>query len=379
MSTEENKNRDAYIDVINDIVPHENADRLEIARVRNWNCVIGKGDFKVGERVIFIQPDAVIESSNNHVGWDFSWRENIARYLGSKGRVRTVRLRGEASYGLLIKLTEDIVQTIVHNYRILYKIGGFDDFTDTVLKQFKMSIEPVFKWLDENLENCLAIKHYEAPVPQDISCKRIGLPEGVEKSDETNYQSLSDNELHLGENVLVTRKMDGSSATLYYDPGNDILSMHSRSMELKPECDNDFTIAMRPLVDIVKQLGRYFCEPIALRGEVCCAGRQSSKVNKDAVGAPTFFMYGVRFPKNEDKNIRYGYLSSGRHFTDIARIAHDEFLFDIRTVPVLGYATLSKDVLKAWADAPASDGEGVVVNGETFSYKIRSAEYDSKL
>ena len=45
---------------IDAILEHPNADRLEIAQVKGWNCVTGKGVFKPGDKCLYIPIDSVL-------------------------------------------------------------------------------------------------------------------------------------------------------------------------------------------------------------------------------------------------------------------------------------------------------------------------------
>lgn len=362
------KEIDAYIAEISGILQHPNADRLEIATIRNWRSVVGKGEFTPGDVILYVQPDAMINKPNE--ANDMSWAEGIRTYLGKNGRVKIVNLRGEISNGLIVKLStiKDYLINRAEEAGLITKSPT--DFISWV------------KELDSlMLCSLLGITHYVAPVPQCLEARSVGMPLGVEKSDETNFQSLRESDLHIGETVLVTRKMDGMSATLYYNPNTDELSMHSRSMNLYMDKDNSYTIAMRPYIEHVKEMARHFGEPFAIRGEVCGAGANAHKVNEDAKKPLGFYMYGTRSPENADSALRYGRWKSGRHFLDVNKILVEHGFTPIPTVPVLGETIITMDKLREWENAPASLGEGVVVNGtwesncSTSSYKAKSALY----
>jgi len=84
---------------IKEIQEHTNADKLELAIVGGWQVCIPKGQFQVGDEAIYIPPDVVIPL-------EISDKWGVTKYL-SKGRVKAVRLRGEPSYGFLVKNTEN--------------------------------------------------------------------------------------------------------------------------------------------------------------------------------------------------------------------------------------------------------------------------------
>lgn len=77
-----------------DITPHDNADKLEIAKIKGWQCVVGKGQFKPGDLAVFIPIDSVLPTS--------LVEELGLTHLKKGERVRTVKLRGIISQGLLL-------------------------------------------------------------------------------------------------------------------------------------------------------------------------------------------------------------------------------------------------------------------------------------
>lgn len=84
---------------INEILQHPNADKLEIAHIKGWFCLVGKGEHKAGELVIFIPPDAVVTD-------EFKQKYNL-NYLKNGNRIRVLKLRGFVSQGLILKLPDE--------------------------------------------------------------------------------------------------------------------------------------------------------------------------------------------------------------------------------------------------------------------------------
>jgi len=78
------------------IEKHPNADRLSIATVKGWNCIVGLDQYKVGDLVIYCPPDSVIPI-------DIIEKYNL-EYLKGNGRVGTVRLRKCVSQGLILDI-----------------------------------------------------------------------------------------------------------------------------------------------------------------------------------------------------------------------------------------------------------------------------------
>lgn len=89
----------ASIQVIGDIQPIEGADRIEVATVNAWKTVVKKGDFKVGDTVIFCEVDSILPFT--------PWSE----FLRNKDkpdkpiRLKTCKLRKTVSQGVVFPLT----------------------------------------------------------------------------------------------------------------------------------------------------------------------------------------------------------------------------------------------------------------------------------
>jgi RNA ligase (TIGR02306 family) len=89
------------------ILPHPNAEKLELAQVADYRCVVGKDLYKTGDLVAYIPEAAVIaEDQLQFFGY---WNEEQGKGLlaGSKGdRVKAVKLRGEVSQGLVFPVNK---------------------------------------------------------------------------------------------------------------------------------------------------------------------------------------------------------------------------------------------------------------------------------
>ena len=77
---------------------HPNADRLEMVQVKGWNCVVSKNSFSEGDLCLYIPIDSILpeELEKKIFGEDSKIRLD-------KHRVRTIKLRGVISQGLVIE------------------------------------------------------------------------------------------------------------------------------------------------------------------------------------------------------------------------------------------------------------------------------------
>lgn len=82
---------------IREILPHNNATSLEFAKVYDFNVIVSKGSYKVGDVVVFIPPDSIIPQALE----DKLFGEGSKIKL-NKHRVRQIKIRGEYSQGLLV-------------------------------------------------------------------------------------------------------------------------------------------------------------------------------------------------------------------------------------------------------------------------------------
>jgi RNA ligase (TIGR02306 family) len=81
------------------IEPHPDADLLEIGKVDDYNVVVGKGQFKTGDLVVYIPEASVVPD------WLIERLGLVGKLAGSKhNRVKAVKFRGCTSQGLIVPL-----------------------------------------------------------------------------------------------------------------------------------------------------------------------------------------------------------------------------------------------------------------------------------
>lgn len=96
---------------IADILPHNNADKLEIIRIDGYQCVVQKGTFKPGDLAVYIQPDSVVPQTEP---FRFIWGpyaepgpdETLIEVPERRRRITVRKFRGEYSEGLLLPITD---------------------------------------------------------------------------------------------------------------------------------------------------------------------------------------------------------------------------------------------------------------------------------
>ena len=97
----------ATIRRISEIKPHGNADKLDIAIIDGWQLVTAKDNgFKTGDIVVYCEIDSWIP---HEVAPFLSKGKEPREYNGVKGeRLRSIKLRGELSQGLILPITHEM-------------------------------------------------------------------------------------------------------------------------------------------------------------------------------------------------------------------------------------------------------------------------------
>lgn len=91
---------------IGEILPHPNADKLEITMVGGYQVVIGKDNFKTGDLAVYIQPDSVVPQTEP---FKFIWQDHVdldGTVPEKRRRITVKRLRKEYSEGLLMPVAD---------------------------------------------------------------------------------------------------------------------------------------------------------------------------------------------------------------------------------------------------------------------------------
>ena len=331
----------ASIELITDIQPHPNADKLELAKVLGYTCIIEKDRYRVGAAVVLIQPDTVLP--------DKPWAEMFKK---RSSRVRAMKLRGVWSFGIVMALD-----------KVIDPFFFGDQYGDP-------------KWhIGLEISHLIGVTKYEAPQPQQLDAKGP-LPFGLGKTDEERFQNILD--LPYGEKVDVTLKIDGQSATYYChkdrQTGEWTTGICSRSLEMKPECYNNYTNIDRKygILNKLQDYCKFYDVSLALRGEVYGNGIQGHAANPHAKLPLDFAAFSVY---NFD-TFQYE-TTSGAH--NYLRVCHR---IGIPTVDLVERTALTPELIKEYAEEMTEINgrafEGVVIKHSMGSFKVINLSYDER-
>lgn len=87
----------AYLVVIDDITPIENADRLELVHIKGWGCVCGKGEFHKGDLAVYFETDAKLPEVKPFTDMEFLAKKHF--------KIKVQKIRGAISNGLLMPVS----------------------------------------------------------------------------------------------------------------------------------------------------------------------------------------------------------------------------------------------------------------------------------
>lgn len=255
----------ATIRRITDIRPIEGADAIECAVVGGWTVVVKRGEFYVGQLALYIEIDSWVPHS---IAPFLSKGKEPREFDGIKGeRLRTVKLRGQLSQGLLLPLDTEDNAALVYNGITLPCIEDYD-----ASEHFG-----IVKW--------------EAPIPAQLAGQVRGtFPGFISKTDQERIQNLTAqlNEWQGNEKFTweVTEKLDGSSMTVYVRDEDE--GVCSRNLELKLDPANTFwKVAIQEnLIEKLRRSGRN----LALQGELIGEGIQG---NPYAIKGHTFRLFDI--------------------------------------------------------------------------------------
>jgi len=235
----------ASIRRISDIQPIEGADMIELAIVDGWKVVVAKDvGHKIGDMVIYCEIDSFLPIREE---FEFLRKSSFKKMGDQEGfRLKTIKLRGQVSQGLILPMSV-------------------------------FALYPSNPTEGDDVTEALDIVKYEPPIPAELAGKVKGLfPSFIRKTDEERVQNLATEydgwRLQSQNQFYVTEKLDGSSATFYYNDG--VFGVCSRNLELLETEGNTFWKVAREL-DLENKLQKLNSN-ICLQGELIGEGIQGN-------------------------------------------------------------------------------------------------------
>jgi RNA ligase (TIGR02306 family) len=193
------------VDVVHldDVHTHPNADRLELAAVGGYRCVVQKGVFNKGDLVAYIPEQSMVPP-------DLLEEMGLVGRLGGAGkdRVKAVKLRGELSQGLVLPAREG------------WSVG--DDVAEALgITKYQPKIPQCLQGRVKPIGNCATLKY-------DIN--------NIKK-----FNPFIDDEL-----IVVTEKIHGTFGQIAVIYGEDVVTskgLGGRGLTLEMDTANLYWLA----------------------------------------------------------------------------------------------------------------------------------------
>lgn len=321
---------------VEEINPIEGADAIECAVVGGWTVVVKKGEFKVGDEGLFFEIDSFLPVKEPFL---FLEKNCLKTMDGEKGlRLKTIRLRGQLSQGLLLPLN--------------------------------MFPEVDFSDKEKDYSEDIGVTKWEQPIPACLGGDVEGFfPTNLmPKTDQERIQNLSKwFEKYKDIEFEETEKLDGSSCTIYWD--GEQFGVCSRNLDLTESESNSFWQIVHKY-NLKEYMGKM--APIAIQGELVGPGIQKNPLKLKEI---EFYVFDI-------------YMINERcYLTSSERISVSK-LIGLKHVPIIGNFCPLKTSMKGiieYVKGKSTFGdfnrEGSVfkstklVNGQTISFKGINNDY----
>ena len=252
----------ASIQRVWDIEPIDGADRIELAHVLGWQCVVNKGQLKPMELAVYFEIDSFLPIRPE---FEFLRTSSYKKtdIMGEGFRLRTMRFRGQISQGLVLPLS--------------------------LFPEVPADIE-----LGTDVSEILGIKKWQIEEKATTGGTVIGtLPPDVPHTDETRVQAepelLKD---FAGLEYYISTKMDGSSHSVCLDDEEFHVTGHNY------EYADDGKCAFYEFVkrEYIEKKMREYCAAsdislLTIQGEFCAPGIQRNRLR---LTRPEWYVFTVR-------------------------------------------------------------------------------------
>ena len=244
------------------IEPIEGADRIELAHVLGWQCVVNKGQIQPMDVAVYFEIDSFLPIREE---FEFMRASSYKKtdIMGEGFRLRTMKFRGQVSQGLLLPLS------------------AFPEI-------------PADAEVGMDVTELLGVRKWEIEERATTGGTVIGsLPYDIPHTDETRVQAQPELiQAFAGLEYYISTKLDGSSHSIGIDENGFHVTGHN--YEYKDDGSSDFYKLVNDrgyrekLECFVKEHG---LKTLTVQGEFCAPGilRNRLKLTK-----PEWYVFTIR-------------------------------------------------------------------------------------
>ena len=270
----------AKVTRIQSVSPIEGKDRIELAKVENYDCVVSKGDFRPGDRCVYIFYDSILPERPE---FEFlrkrCWSEKDMGF-----RIRPMQLGGVVSEGLVLPMSI-LPEGKYRDGQVVTDLLGIRAYElPEVPENYFGRHAPLREKVRKILSRSKLTKGLVARIPR-IS---TAYPSFIHKSDEENIETLWDEIKGLKTLWYITEKVEGQSATYIYRNGK--LECYSQSKRVWSGAWWDFaenSNLKKRLKTFCRSAG---CKGIVVQGELCGPSIQKNVYRFDTL---RLFIFGM--------------------------------------------------------------------------------------
>lgn len=205
---------------IDEIRPHPNADKMDLAFVKGWQLCVAKNGYKKGTIGVYFPIDSLVPLE---VAKALDFDKYLAVKQGEdKGRVRAVKLRGEPSYGVFVPVK------VVTDYLIKKKFSEQNGNTKTIGRILPIGYDVADELGVEKWEPPLLLSSHEIERPHTLFDKYTNI------ENFRHYPNVINNE----DDVIFTEKLHGSNQRTALIDGEYMVGTHN--MRVKENINNKY-------------------------------------------------------------------------------------------------------------------------------------------
>lgn len=252
----------ASIQEVIGVQPIEGADRIELAHVLGWQCVVNKGQFQPGDLGVYFEIDSFLPIRPE---FEFMRASSYKRtdLMGEGFKIRTQKFRGQLSQGLLLPVSQ------------------FPEI-------------PADAAVGTDVSDILGVRKWEIEEVATTGGTVIGtLPRDIPHTDETRVQAEPELiQAFAGLEYYISTKMDGSSHSIGIDENGFHVCGHN--YEYKDDGTSSFYELIKQrgyqaeMETFVKEQG---LKTLTIQGELCAPGIQQNRLK---LTKPEWYVFTIR-------------------------------------------------------------------------------------
>ena len=301
----------------------DDADRIELAHVLGWQCVVNKGQFRPMDIGVYFEIDSFLPVRKE---FEFLRASSYKKtdIMGEGFRLRTMRFRGQISQGLLLPLSQ------------------FPEL-------------PADATVGDDVTELLGVRKWEIEERATTGGTVIGtLPYDIPHTDETRVQEMPELiQAFAGLHYYISTKMDGSSHSLGIDENGFHVTGHN--YEYKDDGSSSFyeLIKVRNYQEKMETYIRQErLKTLTIQGELCAPGIQKNRLR---LAKPEWYVFTVR---ENGKRVGLRRMQAICEILEMKTVPIEEIGFDLPSK----YPTVEALLERADGDYPnGGKKEGIVI------------------